>query len=406
MQTRLLDLDHSPAEKAELESILSACVHCGFCNATCPTFQLLGDELDGPRGRIYLLKHMLESGQVSRMSQQHLDRCLSCLNCETTCPSGVKYGRLMDLSRPVLEQLVKRNPLALLIRKLILWVFPFPDRFKVILKVLRGFRVLLPESYKRRIPDRTVAVKWPQTQHTRKVIILEGCVQRHLKAEIDCHAVELLDKLGITVIRMSSVACCGALEQHMAETESAMNRARLTIDKVLPLIDEGVEAVIMSSSACGLMLESYAELLKHDPDYVEKSKQFADHVTDLSQFLLNQDLVGVLKPNGAEKKIAFHAACTHQHGLGLIGQVEKLLQQAGYELTYVQDAHLCCGSAGVYSLLQPEIAEQLRDNKIKQLQADQPEIIATTNIGCHMYLEQVAKVNLKHWIELINVRAD
>jgi glycolate oxidase iron-sulfur subunit len=398
MQTKLAEFVKKKPEHDELEGILRACVHCGFCNATCPTYQLLGDELDGPRGRIYLLKQMLEGEPVTRITQQHLDRCLSCRSCETTCPSGVRYGRLLDLGRVMLEGQVGRTAVQKILRRLVKAVLPYRKRFGALLHGVRLIKPVLPQTLKNKIPDRTKVPDWPEAVHARKMLIMPGCVQQALAPSIDAATAKVLDKLGISLIQVKAAGCCGALDYHLSDHEKALAFARNNIDACWPYIEQGAEAIAMTASGCGVMVKDYGELLRHDHDYVEKAKRFSALVKDVSVVLMSEDL-SQFKGDG--RKVAFQSPCTLQHGQKITGTVEAILEKVGYRLTAVADAHLCCGSAGVYSLLEPALSRQLLRNKLQALQANEPVLIVTANIGCLNHLQSASSVKVLHWIELL-----
>jgi len=399
MQTNLSDFVKSRPEHKELEAILRSCVHCGFCNATCPTYQLLGDELDGPRGRIYLLKQMLEGADTGPVTQLHLDRCLNCSSCETTCPSGVKYGRLLDLGRVIVEEKVPRSLLDQTKRRLMLLVFPYRERFNWLIQLARLTKPFLPVAIRDKIPDSQEVDVWPENNHLRKVLLLSGCVQPTLAPEIDVAAARVLDQLAISLIPVKSTGCCGALNYHLSEHEKAKNLARKNIDGCWPYIEQGAESIIMTASGCGVTLKEYAILLQYDPNYAAKAKQFSAMVKDISEILLEEDTALFRVKN---IKVAFQSPCTLQHGQQLAGVVESILQKIGYLLVDSDNSHLCCGSAGVYSLLQPELSEQLRDNKLRDLHTEQADCIATANIGCLTHLQAKASIRVIHWIELLD----
>jgi len=396
MQTQLAAFIKDTAKGREAQAILLNCVHCGFCNATCPTYQLQGDELDGPRGRIYLIKQVLEGEIASAASRRHLDRCLSCRSCETTCPSGVSYGRLLDIGREIVEDQVARPWKQALLRRWLLLTLPYPRRFKPVFGLLHGLRPLLPKRLQAKIPAKPRAAVRPDIRHTRRMLILEGCVQPVLAPNINAATARVLDKLGISLIP-SVAGCCGALPQHLSATGKAIDMMRRTIDACWPQVTNGVEAIISTASGCGIQLKEYGKLLAADPLYAEKALRISALTKDISEILQNEDLSAL---NIRPCRIAFHSPCTLQHGQQLNGVVENILTQLGFSLTPVADGHLCCGSAGTYSILQPELAERLRGNKILALQAGQPQIIATANIGCLLHLQAQA-VEVKHWIELL-----
>lgn len=385
-------------EIQEAHAIIRRCVHCGFCNATCPTYELTGDELDGPRGRIYLIKQMLEGEAVTQLTQHHLDRCLSCRSCETTCPSGVEYGRLADIGRHIVDQKVSRSFVQKLTRRLLLWWLPYPHRFSMLMQAARGIRSFLPAHLKQKIPDSPLNSGWPECRHSRKILLLDGCVQQTLASGINVSAVNVLDRLGISTVREPNAACCGALNYHLSDQNGGLDKMRRLIDACWPHIESGVEAILMTASGCGVMLKDYRNLLKHDSAYAGKAERFSSLCKDISEVLVNEDLSSLqIEP----KKIAFQSPCSLQHGQKLNDIVERLLTKLGFELTYVDEAHFCCGSAGAYSLLQPDIADGLRTRKLANLQKQSPELIATANIGCLLHLQEKSEIPIIHWIELL-----
>jgi glycolate dehydrogenase iron-sulfur subunit len=400
MQTRLAESIKDSLEADELSSILRACVHCGFCNATCPTYQLLGDERDGPRGRIYLMKQMLEGQQTGLLTQHHLDRCLNCRACETTCPSGVRYGRLVDISKQILEQQCRRPLLDRSQRWLMQAVFPYRWRFALLMRLGRFFKPLLPASLKAKIPNIQKASSWPQSKHKRSMVLMEGCVQPALAPAIDQAAARVLDRLGISLLKVSGSTCCGALNYHLSQHERTLALARQNIDACWPLLEQGAEAVVMTASGCGVTVKEYGELLQYDPVYRDRAKQFSALVKDISEVVENEGAALFFKKNRG--KLAFQSPCTLQHGQKLAGKVESILQQAGFKLTEVVDHHLCCGSAGVYSLLQHDLAQQLRQDKLAKLMVGEPQQIATANIGCLNHLQAASTCKVVHWIELLD----
>lgn len=400
MQTSISrDFANTP-EGQEADAILRSCVHCGFCTATCPTYQLLGDELDGPRGRIYLIKQVLEGNEVTRNTQLHLDRCLTCRSCETTCPSGVRYGRLVEIGRYVVEQKVERPWSEKMLRAGLRAVIPYTDRFGAVLRIGQALRPLLPGILRQKIPARERAAPWPNTVHTRKMLVLEGCVQPSAAPNINAAAARVLDKLGIQLMRAPTAGCCGAVSQHLSAHDEAMGMMRRNIDAWWPYLENGIEAIVLTASGCGAMVKDYGVLLQHDPLYAAKAKRVSEMAADVSTLLAKEDLTR-LDNIGANRKVAFHAPCSLQHGQKVVGVVEQILVRAGYRLTVVADSHLCCGSAGTYSILQSELSQQLLQNKLTALQVDAPELIASANIGCQMHLATKANVPVKHWIELL-----
>ncbi|WP_336146729.1 glycolate oxidase subunit GlcF [Marinobacter salarius] len=401
MQTNLVQQFANTPEGQEAESILRACVHCGFCTATCPTYQELNDERDGPRGRIYLMKMFLEGEEVTEKSREHLDRCLTCRSCETTCPSGVKYGRLVDISRGLMEQEMPRPPKERWIRWSLARVLPNRQLFGVLLRMGQFFRPVLPAVLRTKVPPRKKASPWPAASHDRIVLALAGCVQPSATPNTNAAAARVLYKLGITMVEAPEAGCCGAVNHHLSEHDKALNAMRRNIDAWWPAIEAGAEAIVMTASGCGAMVQEYGHLLKDDPHYAAKAQKVSDMTIDLGAFLLKQDLEKLTVPQGAGK-VAFHCPCTLQHAMQQSGVVDQVLRKAGIELAETKEKHLCCGSAGTYSILQPKLSQRLLNNKLKALTVDNPDRIVTANIGCQMHLETKAQVPVQHWIELLD----
>jgi glycolate oxidase iron-sulfur subunit len=401
MQTNLSEHAKTLPRAEEAESILRSCVHCGFCNATCPTYQILGNELDGPRGRIYLIKQLLEGEPVTEKTQLHLDRCLTCRNCETTCPSGVTYHALLDIGRAELERRVPRPFSKRLLHKSLRLVIPHPNVFDALLKTGRLLRPLLPDALKRKIPNRAIApgVR-PSARHQRKALILEGCVQPSLSPNTNAAATRVLDRLGISVTSASNAACCGAADYHLNDQEAGLERARRNIDAWWPAIESGAEAIVQTASGCGTFVKEYGHLLREDPAYAAKAKRVSELALDLVEIVSCENLDQLRTASNA--KVAFHCPCTLQHAQKLGGAVEEVLQRLGFDLTSVPDAHLCCGSAGTYSITQPALSKTLRDNKLNALESGGPDVIATANIGCQTHLEGAGRTSARHWIELVD----
>ena len=405
MQTRLTAALLATPEGAEADAILRKCVHCGFCTATCPTYQLLGDELDGPRGRIYLIKEMLEGAQASTATQLHLDRCLTCRACETTCPSGVRYARLLEIGRRQLERAVPRTLTARTARKTLLALVPHRARFAALLALGRAVRPLLPPSLRSRVPTRSPPRRWPEARHARRMLVLEGCVQSAAAPGIDAAAARVLDRLGISLVA-AGAGCCGALAHHLCAELQAREQMRRNIDAWWPRIERGAEAIVVSASGCGAMVRDYGTLLAHDAAYAAKAARVSALFRDLSQIVAGElgqpgaQLPWRAPPEGL-RRLAFHSPCTLQHALGIRGTVESLLTLAGFTLTPVADGHLCCGSAGSYALLQPGISRDLRRNRLAALEASAPDAIVTANIGCQLQLSAGAARPVRHWIEVL-----
>ncbi|MCI3951110.1 MAG: glycolate oxidase iron-sulfur subunit [Burkholderiales bacterium] len=405
METHLADFIRDTPEGREADAILRRCVHCGFCTATCPTYQLLGDELDGPRGRIYLMKQMLEGAPVTARTQLHLDRCLTCRACETTCPSGVEYGRLVDIGRGIVESRVPRARMEALKRRALRAVIPHRTIFGSLLRLGQLVRPLLPASLRQKVPPKSAAVKpWPERVHARKMLVLDGCVQPSLAPSTNVAAARVLDRLGITLVRAPDSGCCGAVSFHLNAHDEALDYMRRNLDAWWPAVEQGAEAIVMTASGCGVMVRDYGHALAHDPAYKERAQRISELTKDISEVIAaERDSLMSLASAGPAAvrrgRIAFHSPCTLQHGQRLNGIVESLLTQLGHELVPVADPHLCCGSAGTYSLLQPELSQRLLANKITALTAAAPSVILTANIGCQSHLQTATEVPVKHWIE-------
>ncbi|MES1981861.1 MAG: glycolate oxidase subunit GlcF [Pseudomonadota bacterium] len=388
-------------EIAEADRILRACVHCGFCNATCPTYQLLGSEPDGPRGRIYLIKGMLEGSETTAKTQLHLDRCLTCRACETTCPSGVQYGRLVDIGRQFIEERVARTYTQKMIRRALLGVLPYRNRLRTVLQLGNLLRPLLPPTLRTKVPPLRSAAAVAPVQHVRRMLVLQGCVQPLSTPATNAAATRVLDKLGITLLSAPAAGCCGALNLHLADADGARTLMRRNIDAWWPYVEQDIEAIVVTASGCGVMVKDYGHELKNDPDYAAKAARISALARDLSEVVRSADLAQFSNA-GAGVRVACQSSCTLQHGQKLAGAVEGILQRCGYTLTTVADSHLCCGAAGTYTLLQPELSKQLLDNKLAALQQNAPDIIVTANIGCQLHLEGASAVPVKHWIELLD----
>jgi len=407
MQTQLADYIKNTPEGLEADRILRSCVHCGFCLATCPTYQLLGNELDSPRGRIYLIKQMLEGGPVTEKTVLHLDRCLTCRACETTCPSGVQYGKLIDIGRGIAEKKVGRSLLAQLQRKALRALLPTPALFGPLLKLGQMFRPWLPAPLKANVPEPVAAGEWPALRHARKMLVLAGCVQPAMAPQINSAAARVLDRLGISLIVAPEAGCCGALSYHLNAHDEALDYMRRNIDAWTPYLDQGVEAIVMTASGCGVTVREYGYYLQHDPAYAEKAARVSAMTRDVSEVLVAekeglQKLLAKTKAGTQNAKLAVHTPCTLQHGQKITGVLEAILTTAGYDVVSAPDRHLCCGAAGTYSILQPELSSQLLKNKVTALETNQPERIVTANIGCLLHLQSGTQKPVAHWIELID----
>ena len=402
MQTNLAPEFKSTADGLEAEAILRRCVHCGFCTATCPTYQLLGDELDGPRGRIYLIKQMLEGDTPTRKTQLHLDRCLTCRNCETTCPSGVQYGHLIDIGRKLVDERVPRPAGEAAVRWALKEGLPSP-LFAPAMKLGQAVRGLLPAALKSKVPARQSAGKRPTRSHARKVLLLEGCVQPAMMPNINAATARVLDAAGIQTLVAAKAGCCGGVKFHLNDQGGAKQEMRNNIDAWWPHVEAGVEAIVMNASGCGVTVKDYGHILKDDAQYADKAERISALTRDLSELL--PELVASLRKrvSAPAGQIAYHPPCTLQHGQQLRGGVEQHLGALGFQIkTASCESNLCCGSAGTYSVLQPDIAYQLRDRKLGHLDEMQPAVIVSANIGCITHLQSGTPTPVRHWVELLD----
>ncbi len=403
MQTRLSPEFADTPEGQDAEAILRACVHCGFCTATCPTYQLLGDELDGPRGRIYQIKQVLEGAEPTRTTQVHLDRCLSCRSCETTCPSGVAYGRLLDIGRRVVDAKVQR-PLGERMARTALREGLTSPVFGAALRAGRALRALAPQALQDKLTQPRPAGAWPAREHARKVLMPAGCVQPAMAPNIDAATARVLDALGVQALRAQGGGCCGAIRQHNGDHGGALDDMRRNVDAWWPLVAGGqVEAIVVNASGCGVMVKDYGHELAQDPAYADKARRIAQLARDPVEFLAGEAPAlarRLARRDGA--RLAWHPPCTLQHGQQLGGRVEALMRELGFELVLPENSHLCCGSAGTYSLLQPQLSHQLRDNKVRSLSQLQPERVLSANIGCIQQLQSASEVPVEHWLEFLD----
>ena len=414
MQTHLSPEFKGTPDGQAAEAILRKCVHCGFCTATCPTYQLLGDELDGPRGRIYLIKQVLEGVAPTRKTQLHLDRCLTCRNCESTCPSGVEYGQLIDIGRKLVEERVERPAGERLLRGALKVGLTSP-LFGPAMKLGQLMRPLLPQVLKNKVPAKGSerAHQWPTREHPRKVLMLLGCVQPSMMPNINSATARVLDAAGIQTLVADGAGCCGAIRTHLADVPGGLADMRRNIDAWWPLVNglttQGkVEAIVMNASGCGVTVKDYGHALAHDPDYADKAKRISELTVDLSEML--PGMVAAIKPklkkrgkSEAKPKLAFHPPCTLQHGQQLRGDVETQLAELGFEVQLAAvESHLCCGSAGTYSVLQPELATQLRNRKLAQLEPLQAQAIISANVGCIQHLQSGTTTPVRHWVEVLD----
>jgi glycolate oxidase iron-sulfur subunit len=403
MQTTLAPEYQNTADGLAAEAILRKCVHCGFCTATCPTYQLLGDELDGPRGRIYLMKQVLEGNAPTRKTQLHLDRCLTCRNCESTCPSGVDYGHLIDIGRKLVDAKVARPMGESVVRWALKEGLPSP-LFGPAMAMGQLVRPLLPESLKNKVPPRQDAGTWPKRQHARKVLMLAGCAQPAMAPNINSASARVLDAAGVQALIAPKAGCCGAVKFHLNDQDGGKAEMRANIDAWWPLLEQGVEAIVMNASGCGVTVKEYGHILQDDPAYAAKAARVSELTKDLSEML--PDLAGALRgkvKTAGQPALVFHPPCTLQHGQKLKGGVEKQLSDLGFAVRIAaNESHLCCGSAGTYSVLNPKIAYELRDRKLGNLAPLANEVIISANIGCITHLQSGTKTDVKHWIEVLD----
>ena len=411
MQTQLSPRYQGTPDGLAAEAILRKCVHCGFCTATCPTYQLLGDELDSPRGRIYLMKQVLEGVTPTRKTQAHLDRCLTCRNCETTCPSGVQYGHLLDIGRKLVDEQVPRPAGERALRWALKEGLTSP-LFAPAMALGQWVRPLLPQTLKNKVPAKQAAGLWPTRQHARKVLLLAGCVQPAMSPNINRASARVFDAAGIQTVIAPKAGCCGAVKLHLGEQARSLDEMRANIDAWWPHIEgangqAGVEGIVINASGCGATVKDYGYLLQDDPAYAEKARRVSTLAKDISEWLpeLGAALKDRVKANAS--RIAFHPPCSLQHGMQLRGGVEKTMGELGFNIRITGcESHLCCGSAGTYSVLNPDLAYQLRDRKLANLDttfgSDKPEQIVSANIGCITHLQSGTATPVRHWIELLD----
>jgi glycolate oxidase iron-sulfur subunit len=402
MQTNLADFIRGTRDGDEADAILRACVHCGFCTATCPTYQLLGDELDGPRGRIYLIKQVLEGALPTEKTQLHLDRCLTCRNCETTCPSGVRYGRLVDIGRKVVDQHVTRSRRDKFTRLTLRHLLPNTALFGVAFRTGLALKPLLSQSLQDKLQAPRAAGRRPARAHTRKMLVLEGCVQPAMAPSINAAAARVLDAFDVQLLTERNAGCCGAVRYHLNDQDAALDQMRRNIDAWWPHVEQ-VEAIVMTASGCGVTVKEYGHLLAHDHRYAAMAARISGMTRDLSEVMAQfEDQLAEKLKGKITERIAFHPPCTLQHGQQIRGKVESLLRAAGVDVVLCRDSHLCCGSAGTYSVLHPQIAHELRDAKLARLLETGATGIVSANIGCQSHLQSGTDTPVTHWIELID----
>ena len=406
MHTELSPEHAGTADGEAARALLQKCVHCGFCTATCPTYQLLGDELDGPRGRIYQIKNLLEGEAPTRELQTHLDRCLTCRNCESTCPSGVQYGELAEIGRRLVDARVERPATERLVRWALKEGLTSP-LFAPALQLGQVVRPLLPEALQAKVPERREADArgWPQKRHARRMLMLAGCVQPAMSPEINPATARVLDAAGIEVVVPAGAGCCGAIRAHLNDRDGGLADMRRNIDAWWPLIERGeVEAIVMNASGCGATVKEYGHHLAGDAAYAAKAARVSAMTRDLSELL--PELVPVLKPKLAAAaqagRLALHPPCTLQHAQKLKGGLEAGLRALGFTVVLPADSHLCCGSAGTYSVLQPALSKQLRERKQASLAALEPDTVVSANIGCITHLQTGCRTPVRHWVEVLD----
>ncbi|CAM5528244.1 glycolate oxidase iron-sulfur subunit [Aquamicrobium terrae] len=418
MQTNFTPAQLADPHVAESEKILRKCVHCGFCTATCPTYVTLGNELDSPRGRIYLIKDMLENGRAAdRETVTHIDRCLSCLACMTTCPSGVHYMHLVDHARAYIEQTYRRPLPDRLVRAMLAFVLPYPARFRAALKLAKLGRpfaglmekvpALRPVAAMLKLAPKSVPVaarpagRAAQATQKGRVALLTGCAQSVLDPGTNEATVSLLSRLGVEVVLPQGEGCCGALVHHMGREEEALAFARRNVDAWTREIEQGgLDAIIITASGCGTTVKDYGFMLRLDPAYAQKAAKVSALAKDVTEYLFTLDLPAPARAPGTV--VAYHSACSMQHGQKITRQPKELLARAGFVVKEPREGHLCCGSAGTYNILQPEISAQLRDRKVKNIEATGADIVATGNIGCITQIASAAKLPVVHTVRLLD----
>ncbi|HEY2051269.1 MAG TPA: glycolate oxidase subunit GlcF [Caulobacteraceae bacterium] len=388
------------ASGALAEQVLRACVHCGMCNATCPTYELTGDELDGPRGRIYLMKQVLEGEPASRLTQTHLDRCLTCRACETTCPSGVGYHALYDVAKPLVNAQAPRPWGERLVRWAIRFACIDPRRLSVLMAIGRKVRFALPAALRGKLAAPRPPGPAPTRRHGRRMTLLGGCVQAAAAPSINAANRRVFDTVGIELAESPRAGCCGALCFHTGAVEEGRAFARRNIDAWCAELDAGAEAIIANASGCAAFVRDYPGILADDLVYEPRARRVAEAVRDPVEILLAEPPEAVRAPK--EPRVAVHPPCTLRNGPALADAPARLLGALGFEPQPIRDAHMCCGSAGAYSLLQPKIAEALREKKIEALTGAEPQAILTANIGCMMHLAEASTVPVRHWIEAVD----
>jgi glycolate oxidase iron-sulfur subunit len=406
MPIELAEKYRGTAHGEEAAAILGACVQCGQCTVNCPTFRILNDDWDSPRGRISLIRQLFEGQPSGSDLQLHLDRCLTCRSCEAMCPEGVRFGRLLDITREQIEPVAKRGTRERLLRRALRAVVPYRARFTALLRVGQALRGVLPAAVRAKVPQKHVAGPWPAAAHARTMLVWQGCVQPAIAPDINAATARVLDRCGIRLVA-ANAGCCGALSYHMAETGEARDFMRRNIDACWPQIEAGAEAIVMTASGCGAHVRDYGALLADDPQYRDKARRFSDLSKDIAEIISEELAAGRLpaippQPRSPDRRVAYQSPCSLQHAQKLKGVVERLLKHAGYTPTPVAYPFMCCGSAGSYAILQPEIAGALRAAKLETLLSTRPKMIVTANIGCLTHLAEASPLPVRHWIELLD----
>ena len=407
MQIKIVSEFQNDADIGAFKAIVNKCVHCGFCTATCPTYQVLGDELDGPRGRIYLMKEMVEGAPVTAKTQSHLDRCLTCRNCESTCPSGVRYGRLVDIGRRLVDERVNRPLSQRMTRWALREMLSRRKVFGLLFGIARFVRPVLPPSLKKKVQPPQPAGQWPLRTSSRQMLLHEGCVQPAMMPNVDAATARVFDRLGIELVIARSAECCGAIRQHLNDHHGAEAQMKRNIDAWWPYVEKGIDTIVINASGCGVMIKDYAEILANDPSYADKAKRISSMAKDISEILPSftteiEALASQKRAGALPERVTYHPPCTMQHGQKIRGHVETLLAKLGVTVRLCQDSHLCCGSAGTYAILQPELSQELRDRKLTNIMKTEPQEIVSGNVGCINHLQSGTEVPVRHWIELVD----
>ncbi|MBT6032382.1 MAG: glycolate oxidase subunit GlcF [Kordiimonadaceae bacterium] len=414
MQTHFSEKQLNETAIAEADKIIRSCVHCGFCTATCPTYVLLGNELDSPRGRIYLIKEMLENDRAAtKVEAEHIDKCLSCLACTTTCPSGVDYMHLVDHARTHIEKTYKRPFMDRMLRNILAFVMPNREIFKLALiasKILKPFKGLLPKAFKPMFDlapsgkvskEKTPELTKASGERKYRMGLHAGCVQQVIGENINLATAEFLKRRGVELINPPQIGCCGALTLHLGKEKQSLETTKAYIDGWIEEINnENLDAIVINTSGCGTTIKDYGHLFKDDPEYTDKAKLISALAKDITEVI---DNIGLGETSLEQNlTVAYHSACSLQHGQKIIDIPQKLLAEAGFTIKNINESHLCCGSAGTYNIMQPEIATSLRDRKVSNIEKTKPDIIAAGNLGCMIQIASGTNIPMVHTIELLN----